>query len=226
MNYPVRKGIIDYLTTGNKDTIAYALTDVTENAPEWVVHNQMNLLGTHDTERILTILGGEGRDGKSNATLAHLRMDNGRRAYAVKKLMCAYTILATLPGVPTVFYGDEAGLEGYGDPFNRMPYPWGKEENNLLLHYQALGEIRSKNSVYKKGDFKLIHLDESLLVFSRGSGAYRYITVVNNGADEISLSFDAKTKELISDTSAQKHIVEANTAKIFKVKNNSEMEII
>ena len=98
------------------------------------------------------------------------------------------------------------------------PRPWGKEENNLLLHYQALGEIRSKNSVYKKGDFKLIHLDESLLVFSRGSGAYRYITVVNNGADEISLSFDAKTKELISDTSAQKHIVEANTAKIFKVK--------
>ena len=225
MNYPVRKGIIDYLTRGEKNTLAYALTDVTENAPEWVLHNQMNLLGTHDTERILTILGGESAEGKSNSTLAYLRMDNGRKAYAIKKLMCAYTILATLPGIPTVFYGDEAGLEGYGDPFNRMPYPWGNEDNKLLSHYRALGQIRSKNSAYKKGDFKLIHLDESLLVFSRGGGAYRYITVVNNGADEISLSFDAKTKELISDTSAQKHIVEANTAKIFKVKNNSEMEI-
>jgi glycosidase len=185
----------------------------------------MNLLGTHDTERILTILGGESAQGKSNSTLAYLRMDNGRKAYAIKKLMCAYTILATLPGIPTVFYGDEAGLEGYGDPFNRMPYPWGNEENKLLNHYRALGQIRSKNSAYKKGDFKLIHLDEGLLVYSRGNGAYRFVTVVNNSANERAVFFETKTKELISEVSADKHIIEANSAKIFKVKNNSEMEI-
>ena len=225
MNYPVRTGIIDFLTGKGKDSLAYALTDVTENAPEQVLHNQMNLLGTHDTERILTILGGEPADDKSNATLARLRMDNGRRAYAVKKLMCAYTILATIPGIPTVFYGDEAGLEGYRDPFNRMPYPWGREEMPLLQHYRALGEIRRKNSVYKKGDFKLSHLDERLLVFSRRGKAFNYVTVVNNSDCDITLSFTKKTKELIENKSAEKHLLSANTARIYKVSVDSEMEI-
>ena len=225
MNYPVRKGIIDYLTGEGKEALAYALTDITENAPERVLHNQMNLLGTHDTERILTILGGESCEGKSNAVLARLRMDNGRRAYAVKKLISAYTILATLPGIPTIFYGDEAGLEGYRDPFNRMPYPWGREEESLLNHYRTLGEIRKNNSVYKKGDFKLVHLDENLLVFSRGQGAFKYVTVVNNSGEDMNIYFEKKTKELIYGVNADKHLLSGNTARIYKVKADSKMEI-
>ena len=225
MNYPVRTGIINFLTGRGKDALAYALTDVTDNAPEQVLHNQMNLLGTHDTERILTILGGESAEGKSNSTLARLRMDNGRRAFAIKKLMSAYTIIATIPGIPAVFYGDEAGLEGYSDPFNRMPYPWGHEEETLLSHYRTLGEIRKNNPVYKKGDFKLIHLDEKLLVFSRKTPGFDFVTVVNNSDSEITLLFDKKTKELIQNKTSDKHILCANSAGIYKVSKNSEMEI-
>lgn len=225
MNYPVRTGIINFLTGRGKDALAYALTDVTDNAPEQVLHNQMNLLGTHDTERILTILGGESAEGKSNSTLARLRMDNGRRAFAIKKLMSAYTIIATIPGIPAVFYGDEAGLEGYSDPFNRMPYPWGHEEETLLSHYRKLGEIRKNNPVYKKGDFKLIHLDEKLLVFSRKTPGFDFVTVVNNSDSEITLLFDKKTKELIQNKTSDKHILCANSAGIYKVSKNSEMEI-
>ncbi len=225
MNYPVRTGIINFLTGRGKDALVYALTDVTDNAPEQVLHNQMNLLGTHDTERILTILGGEPAEGKSNATLAKLRMDNGRRAFAVKKLMSAYTILATIPGIPAVFYGDEAGLEGYSDPFNRMPYPWGHEEETLLSHYRTLGEIRKNNPVYKKGDFKLIHLDEKLLVFSRKTPSFDFVTVVNNSDSEMTLLFDKKAKELIHNKSANKHELSANSAGIYKVSRDSQMEI-
>ena len=225
MNYPLRTGIIDYLTGKGKASLAYALTDITDNAPEQILHNQMNLLGTHDTERILTILGGEPSEGKSNATLAKLRMNNGRRSYAVKKLMSAYTILATIPGIPTIFYGDEAGLEGYRDPFNRMPYPWGREDESLLNHYRTLGEIRKKNTVYKKGQFKLIHLDEQLLIFSRKSKGFDYVTIVNNSDAEINISFTQKTKELLTDTSSLKHPLQSNTARIFKVKSDSEIEI-
>ena len=225
MNYPIRSGIIDYLSGKGKEKLAYALTDVTNNAPEHILHNQMNLLGTHDTARILTILGGESAEGKSNATLARLRMDNGRRSYAVKKLMTAYTILATLPGIPTIFYGDEAGLEGYGDPFNRMPYPWGSEEKHLLDHYRTIGNIRNKYSVYKSGSYKLLHLDEELLVFSRSDSHYSYITVVNNSSKELSLHFDEKASELISNTRREEFTQSAGCAKIYKVKNNSILEI-
>ena len=152
-------------------------------------------------------------------------MDNGRRSYAVKKLMSAYTVLATLPGIPTIFYGDEAGLEGYSDPFNRMPYPWGKEETALISHYRALGEIRKNNSVYKTGDFKLILLNENLLIFSRGQGAYKFVTVLNNSSDEINIYFENRTKELIWAINSDKHTLSSNTAKIFKVKANSKIEI-
>lgn len=225
MNYPVRKGIIDYLTGKGKESLAYALTEVTSNAPDQILHNQMNLLGTHDTVRILTILGGESSEGKSNATLALLRMDNGRRSYAVKKLMSAYTVLATLPGIPTIFYGDEAGLEGYHDPFNRMPYPWGREEKALLEHYKTIGEIRRKNTVYKKGEFKLVLLDEELLVFSRKGKGYDFLTVLNNGERDLSLSFSQNARELLGKKTSNKFMIQSNSALIFKVKSNSEIEI-
>ena len=147
MNYPVRVGIIDYLSGKGTDKLRYALTDVTANAPDRVLHTQMNLLGTHDTPRILTLLGGVSAEGKTNAQLSRIRMTAKARSKAIKRLKTAYTILATLPGIPAIFYGDEAGLEGYSDPFNRMPYPWGDESEELIAHYRKLGEIRSKNSV-------------------------------------------------------------------------------
>ena len=127
----------------------------------------MNLLGTHDTERILTVLGDEDASGLSNHQLARMRMDPGRRNFALKRLMTAYTILATMPGLPTVFYGDEAGLEGYGDPFNRLPYPWGREDLEILEHYRKTGKIRRENSVYREGSIKIHILENDLLIFSR-----------------------------------------------------------
>ena len=84
----------------------------------------MNLLGSHDTVRILTALGGAKPDGYSNEELSNMRMSKAERIRGKKLVRCIYTVLATLPGIPTVFYGDEVGLEGYSDPFNRMPYPY------------------------------------------------------------------------------------------------------
>ena len=75
---------------------------------------------------------------------------------AIQKLKLAYTILATVPGIPCIYYGDEAGMEGYRDPFNRKPYPWGKEEHTLIEFYKKIGEIRLSSSAYKEGNFKII----------------------------------------------------------------------
>lgn len=225
MNYPLRKGIIDYLTTKTTDSLYYAMQDVTDNAPEQVLHNQMNLLGTHDTERILTVLGGVGSEGRSNAELATLRMDHGHRRLAVRRLKAAYTILATMPGLPTVFYGDEAGLEGYRDPFNRMPYPWRREELPLLKHYQKIGMIRRDNKVYECGEYKLISLDGDLLIFARYDGDYAYVTAVNNSEQDISMCFSEVATELISESCGAKHTLRAGEAAIYRLKKDSEIEI-
>ena len=225
MNYPLRSGIIDFMTGRGCDKLAYALTDVTNNAPGHILHNQMNLLGTHDTERILTVLGDENTSGLNNHQLARLRMDPGKRNYAVRRLMAAYTILATMPGLPTIFYGDEAGLEGYKDPFNRMPYPWGKEDARLIRHYAEMGRIRQENEVYKSGKFKLLHLDSQLLVFSRSDDEFDYVTIVNNKDNSIDIEFDLQATSLIGGKTSERFSLDQFSAEVYKVNKHSTLQI-
>ena len=224
MNYPVRTGIIEFILGWGCSKLAYALGDVTNNAPRTILHNQMNLLGTHDTERILTILGGEDVSGKTNAQLSvkHLRAEN--REKAIYRLINAYTILSTIPGVPTIFYGDEAGLEGYRDPFNRMPFPWGKEETRLVEHYRLMGKIRHENEVYKAGDFSLDYIDDSLLVFRRYNDNEAFITVVNNADYDREVEFDSPVKELICNKENSKFLIKAYASSIFKVERGTSLE--
>ena len=225
MNYPLRTGLIDFIRNGRCEKLRYALTEVLQNAPDRVLHAQMNLLGTHDTERILTVLGGDSSDGRSNAELRDIRMSREQRDLARARLKMAYTALATLPGIPAVFYGDEAGLEGYHDPFNRMPYPWGREDEELLSHYRLIGSIRTGSDVYKKGSFELLMLDRDVLIFSRKEKREVYLTVINRGAEKLSLSFDGCFEGLVSSRRGRVHSVEPLTAEIFRGKRNAKIEI-
>ncbi len=197
MNYPLRRGIIDFLRFGKTDALRYALDEVTFNAPTRVRNMQMNLLGTHDTERIITTLAGKSSLGRSNEELSVLYLDKSERERGIKLVRMAYTILATVPGIPTVFYGDEVGLEGYSDPFNRRPYPWSSFDGDLLSFYRKIGSVRRAHDVYKSGNFSLITLTENMLIFERsGCGEYCY-TVVNNSSDTLSLSLSSVTKALV-----------------------------
>jgi glycosidase len=185
------------------------------------MHAQMNLLGTHDTERILTVFGGEDSTGKSNDYLLSKRMSTEEYHLAVRRLCAAYTILSTLPGTPTIFYGDEAGLEGYHDPFNRMPYPWGNECATLLAHYRKIGKIRRANSVYKRGGIKIHALTDDLLVFSRKSKDCQYFTVMNNSEKRIGISFGgAKATAILGGLK-----LAPISAGIYRVRGATEIEI-
>ena len=226
MNYPVRKGIIDFLTSHSTSTLYYALTDIINNAPKRISDMQMNLLGTHDTERILTVLGGERPEGRSNEYLSKKKMNDLERGTAKRRLRMAYTVLATVPGIPAIFYGDEAGLEGYHDPFNRMPYPWGHEDHNLIAFYQKIGNIRRTNDVYREGEFELIHIDEDTLVFARYDDEYSYVTFVNNSKQNRSVHFSSEADVLILDKTLTANVpleLAAYSAQIFKTKRHSDI---
>lgn len=226
MNYPIRKGILDFLTGADPAALRYALGTVTNNAPKRIRDMQMNLLGTHDTMRILTALGGEKSQGRSNEYLSKKRMNDLERGIAKRRLRMAYTILATIPGIPAIFYGDEAGLEGYHDPFNRMPYPWGKEDQNLIQFYRKIGKIRRDNCVYCDGDFKLLVLDERLLVFSRRKNDDVFITAVNNSGMSINIEFAKDAQAMITTSindGKNKFEIPAYTAEIFKTEYENEI---
>jgi glycosidase len=221
MNYPLREGIIDYIRNGHTDKLMYALCEVYINAPKNVADMQMNLLGTHDTPRILTMLGGDEPYGYDNAQLRSKRMTIEQRSIAVARLKMAYTILATLPGIPAIFYGDDAGLEGYSDPFNRMPYPWGYEDGGIIEHYQKLGAIRRDNAAYARGEFKLLHMDSKHLIYARYLGNVAYLTVVNNSLCPLVVNFDMTHKTLIGDVGAFPPM----SASIFKVSRQATIYI-
>ena len=184
MNYPFREAIIDYLKYGNYDRFYSTCKMLSSHYPKHNADLLMNLLGTHDTERILTVLGVDSVDGYTNAELSKKRMSKNEYIRAKKLLKLAYAIVATVPGVPCIYYGDEVGMQGYRDPFNRLPFPWGKEDNEILDYYRKIGKIRREEDVFKGGIFDLLVCDLDVLAFARYKDGDFTVTMVNRSQEK------------------------------------------
>lgn len=192
MNYPFRSAVIDYLLSGDSSLLASALTELYASYPKCVSDSLMNILGTHDTERILTVLGGEDNFDKTNDELALIRMDEETKKKAVKLLKLGSILQYTVYGIPSVFYGDEAGIEGYRDPFCRMPFPWGKENKELLSHYTLLGKIRRENKVFTDGLFRIRRTVGGYIEYERVKGKSRFIIAINRGENAFTARLSGK----------------------------------
>ncbi len=143
MNYPFKNAILDYIRSKNAACLYDTVTELLSMYPPESASVLMNLLGTHDTERILTALGATDADyALSNDGKAAFRLSEDKRAHAIQLLKLASVLEFTLPGLPSIFYGDEAGMEGFGDPFCRRPYPWGREDGTLREHYRVLAHLK------------------------------------------------------------------------------------
>ncbi len=183
MNYPFRNAALAFLLERDAEQFYHILTELYASYPPFVCHSLMNLLGTHDTERILSLLGDNGSaEGCTNDQLAHLRLSDTARERAIKRLKIASVLQFTAFGVPSVYYGDEAGLEGYHDPFCRFPYPWGEEDADLQAHYRALGELRRRASALKNGDFRFTSRKKDGFAYERTDGSSTLLVIANMGA--------------------------------------------
>lgn len=220
MNYPVRRGLVSFVRDGNAGEFCRVLREIWGSYPPSVSHSLMNLLSTHDTERILTVLGDRPDDGRrTNAELREHRMTPAQRKIALERLRMAAALQFTVFGVPSVFYGDEAGMEGYHDPFCRRPYPWGKEDKELLAYYRKLGRIRCENSVLADGDFAILKEKKDAIVFERKGETGHLIVAANRGTEPLTLHLPGKAKELLSGRkTATRVTILQNQVKIFRVK--------
>ena len=128
---------------------------IRENYPPFAFYSAMNSLDTHDTPRLLTLLGagGEYRD-QTKEWRAQFRLSSRQRAKGKELLKAAALLLFCFPGSPTVYYGDEAGMEGFEDPFNRQTYPWGHEDADLLAWYRDLGRLRGRHPALRRGSIR------------------------------------------------------------------------
>lgn len=152
MNYPFMNAIIAYVRDGDEKFFKDTVQSILENYPKETVYCLMNSLGTHDTVRIINALSDVRAHGWSKTHKLGYKLPDSEYEKAKKKLYLASVLQFTLPGIPSIFYGDEAGLQGFDDPINRRPYPWGSEDKEILAHYKKLGRIRRENrAVFRAG---------------------------------------------------------------------------
>lgn len=162
-NYPLRQIILDLVRgyISNKYFIKKYLS-LKENYPKEYFYSTMNILGNHDTERVLTVLNNN-----------------------IELLKIALVIQMTLPGIPLIYYGDEAGLTGGKDPQNRKAYPWGRENIEILDFYKNITHIRDTEEVLREGEIEFLKFNNGVLGYKRFSDENKEIIVlVNSTAKE------------------------------------------
>lgn len=186
MNYPFMNAIIAYVRDGDEKFFKDTVQSILENYPKETVYCLMNSLGTHDTIRIINALSDVRAHGWSKTHKLGYKLPDSEYEKAKKKLYLASVLQFTLPGIPSIFYGDEAGLQGFDDPINRRPYPWGSEDKEILAHYKKLGRIRRENRAVFSGGFNMRD-ENGLVAYERASGDDEILIAVNAGADDTTL---------------------------------------
>ena len=156
MNYPIRDMSIAFIR-GDIDAYAFVrrLESLRENYPLPFFYSLMNLMGSHDRPRILNMLCGETWESVDPLYRGTCALSAEQRALAVKRLRELWNLYTALPGMPCLYYGDEAGMEGAGDPFCRGTYPWGKEDKEILAFTRDALALRASRPVLRRGGFSI-----------------------------------------------------------------------
>lgn len=185
MNYPFADAILNFVRYANGNAFFNAVLSIIENYPPQVLNVLMNHIGTHDTERAITRLAGENLDGHDRAwQFEHNTLSEFDYLKGISMMKIASLIQFTLPGVPSIYYGDEIGMQGMKDPFNRACMPWDKPNEELLKWYKRLGQIRHSSKAFIDGDFEKLYCDGGVIAYSRSSEGDNILVAINNSNEQ------------------------------------------
>lgn len=185
MGYPFKDAALSFLL-GNiaAPELVDRLMGLMENYPRPFYEAQLNILSSHDTIRALTVLAGAPhRDALSREEQAKWQPGPGAVELAQSRLRLGALIQFGLPGVPCIYYGDEAGLAGMADPFNRKPYPWGQEDEGLLGFYRAICAARRNCPALSRGGCSLAALSPDVFAALRCEGESGAVLLVNRSQE-------------------------------------------
>ena len=205
MNYPFRQNLLDFLLKKiDAGLCMRRLESLRENYPKENFYAMMNLIGSHDVARVMTLLG-EAPDEKemTEAEQGRFRLNDGQAKLAADRLRLAVLCQMTYPGVPCVYYGDEIAMEGYGDPFNRGSYDWESGNADMREWHRKLIRERNEHTVLRTGEFLPLHAGDDILAYARvirdgkdvfGQKAQNEccLIAVNRSEEERQASFDVR----------------------------------
>ena len=191
MNYPFAAAILHFVRYGGGQAFLDAILSITEHYPPQVTAVLMNHIGTHDTLRAITALAGPDCTGQGRAWQHRNNTLSGADyARGVQLLKLASFLQYTLPGVPSLYYGDEVGVQGMKDPFNRGCMPWVHQDRDLLHWYQRLGQMRRGCKALAAGTFVPVQGDLGGVCYERQSDGARLLAAVNRTSEPKTFAVD------------------------------------
>ncbi len=202
MNYIFRSTVLDYANGGDMRVLYRNLESIREAYPPQVFYALMNLHSSHDQPRSLHHFGylSTLNDQLNDKT------DASKISLAKKRLRLTFFFQMVYPGSPAIYYGDEVGVTGGEDPYNRATYPWadlgGKPDTALLADVKALTQMRHEHAVLRRGSISApIHLGANVVVLARQLNDNWAITAMNNAETEkivrIKLPSDCKAERFV-----------------------------
>jgi glycosidase len=221
MNYPLKNAIIDFVKSKKVDSLSYVVSELIDHYPKEVLDALMNILATHDTYRLLSAVGGPNVQGLSKQQMAKVKIADSDYSNAIFNLKVATLLQYTMPGVPTIYYGDEIGMEGYSDPLNRKFFDWQNKNDEILDWYKFLGELRKKYNVLSDGDFYQIYSKNGTFIYKRTNKECELLIAVNVGDRECTLDFEGELFDLISkNVYRNQFLLKANSYAVLVSKTN------
>lgn len=192
MNYPFYDAVCDFLTNriGAAELTALLITQQ-EHYPEPFYRSCMNLLGSHDTQRLISVLGeAPDKDTLNRSEQAEFNLSPEQLALGKCRQRLAAAIQFSMAQPPCIYYGDEAGLTGLSDPFNRKTYPWGHEDCEIIEFYRQIAKTRKDNSVFTDGNICFFAYSDDVFIICRAIGNDSALTIINRSDKAVDLEFN------------------------------------
>lgn len=227
-HYPLRNTVLDFfLGHQNAYQVHQVLMSLCENYPRQHFYATMNLMGSHDVPRLLTILGEAPPEASfsSEHEKGEYQLTPEGRELARCRLKALSLLQMTFPGAPCIYYGDEVGMEGYGDPFCRGTYPWGKEDEEILCWYRRLIALRRKHLALRTGSWISMPLHEDVYgylrqiqgeedLFGRKGEDETFLLLFHRGREEeisLSIPLEPLTGFLVDLLGEKRYVLEEGT---------------
>ena len=184
MNYPFKNAVLGFVCGQDAGQTMTDILSICEHYPAPALDTALNFLSTHDTERALTVIADEPANGRGREWQSGRCVTGDAYEEGMLKLRMAYAIIYTLPGVPCLYYGDEIGMQGYRDPFNRGFYCWDSHEERLKPVLAQLAQLRHTCEAFRTGELRVLRAEGGVLHYQR-IGEFEAAEIIVNRTEHI-----------------------------------------
>ncbi len=168
MNYVFRSAVLDFLLKNDASLFALQIDTLINNYPKEALYSCMNLISSHDVPRAMTVLSGAPDFRTMTRKKQHdYKIPSEVLFLAEKRMRLAIVMQMTMMGAPSIYYGDEIGMTGFADPFNRATFDWDAVGCELYSHTKRFANLRKNNACLKTGNYEMLYYYGGVICYMR-----------------------------------------------------------